>query len=138
MKVTGQFGKNALLNAGLFVGLTVSLLFCRALPVGAAGENSSYKAPAGTGLIGPYPLRAGKNTIHIRVVGPKAAPKQETAVSGVRVPGYTEEQIRERMQKKYGVKSVLYRTASGLEADEGYIPGGLDVKIPTYFFLPTV
>lgn len=134
MKVTGQFGKNALLNAALFVGLTVSLLFCRALPVGAAGENSSYKAPAGTGLIGPYPLRAGKNTIHIRVVGPKAAPKQETAVSGVRVPGYTEEQIRERMQKKYGVKSVLYRTASGLEADEGYIPGGLDVKIPTYFF----
>lgn len=133
MKVIGRSEKNALHKAALLFGLTLSLLSCPVLPVEAAGENSLSSAPAKAGAMAPYPAGTGQDGISIRAAAPPT-PKQKTPVRSVTAPGYTEEQIREQMQKKYGGKAVLYRTASGAEADEGYTPGKLDVKIPTYFF----
>lgn len=48
--------------------------------------------------------------------------------------GYTEAEIQDQLNKQYQQKLPEYRTVSGGQADTGYTPGSLDVKIPAFFF----
>ena len=63
---------------------------------------------------------------------------EEPVILPVGGSGYTEEEIRQQMIGRYAVPRPEFRLLSGAFAGSGYLPGTLDVKIPTLFFPPDV
>ena len=106
-----------------------------ALPAAAAG------AAAGTAA-GSVPAA----TTDVKQAAPDTASSQTAPMPGPVAPaaqaaaapqgpiGYTEAEIQAQLNKQYQQKLPEYRTVSGGQADTGYKPGSLDVKIPVCFF----
>ncbi len=128
-----------LLAAGLyFAGLAAYPLQGEARPAETAADRVWNKVNSGA------PAKSAQKNVPQK--GPAAeAGKQEnvTRSSGsaaVSVPvqpaGYTEAEIRERMQRQYTPVKPAFRRVSGAAAGNDYKPGTMDVKIPTLFFPP--
>lgn len=110
-----------------------------ALPAaaGAAAGTSAVKTTSQT--VTAPDTAAGQTAAAAATKTPATTPTQaQTPAPAIAAPqgpiGYTEAEIQDQLNKQYQQKLPEYRTVSGGQADTGYTPGSLDVKIPAFFF----
>ena len=116
-----------------------------AFPFAGEAASPAYPQSSDSVIVGNSPVGSRGGDITIKVV-PRAEQKQgNISLPGPAVTaapanpaGYTEEEVKARMLRRYTPVKPMFRRVSGPAAGNDYKPGTMDVKIPSLFFPPDV